>query len=154
MNKKCVLTVEQTQSENASKVAKIKEYFKTQLYFMVIFVLVFCLQPVVLQLQGVVDFLSPMFLFEAICSNTMQDNVRNAVVSGICLLFLVCLVFVFQIIRCLLVGLILLIGVDIDEPNDSDLDPIIWVFIFGAPIISMMLFYSRGGYVCTLIEIL
>ena len=159
MDTKGIFTVEQKQPEKVSKVAKIKEYLKTQLLFLVVFILVACI-CLVWQLQGVIDFMSPMSLLEASCSNATPKDTRISLVSAISLLPLVCCVVVFQIIRNFIGCLLLLGGVD-DEPDDNsyELDPVVYVAMLCVPmaLIIYMLFSphtSYEGYACTLIKFL
>ena len=159
LNNKGVLIVEPMQPEKVSKVAKIKAYLKTQLLFLVVFIVFTCI-CLVWQLHGVIDFMSPMSLLEASCSNATPKDTRIALVSAISLLLFACCVVVFQIIRNFIGCLLLLGGVD-DEPDDNsyELDPVVYVAMLCAPMASIiyMLFSphsSYEGYACTLIKFL
>ena len=120
-------------SENTKdgKVAKIKAYLKSELYFLVIFLLAFCMLPIGWQLQGLVDYRSPVSLFiETNCFATLQDNTKFLFLAGIQSFIMAGLVFVFQIIRCLLGSLLILLGVD-DANKPDDINPVAYVIILG-----------------------
>ena len=113
------------------KVAKIKAYLKQELYFLVIFLLVFCMFPIGWQLQGLIDYRSPVSLLrETDCLTTVQDDTKFLFLAGIQSFIMAGLVFVFQIIRCLLGSLLILLGVD-DANKPDDINPVAYVIILG-----------------------
>ena len=148
-------TVVDKSSENTKdgKVAKIKAYLKPELYFLVIFLLVFCMLPIGWQLQGLIDYRSPVSLLrETDCFAAVQDNTKFLFLAGIQSFIMAGLMFVFQIIRCLLGCLFILLGVD-DANKPDDIDPVAYVMILG---FVMTIFVSMfiDSYACRTLKFL